>query len=72
MKKAKVRINGALLSTGQVMTLRVALNAYYCDMGKLDILGNDEHGLLMVKAYREQSANLLCMLTDQSNFQKGE
>ena len=50
----KITINGVELSQGQAMTVHVALQAYATDMSEKNVLGDDEHGEFMRKAYLER------------------
>lgn len=49
-----ITVNGVLLSQGQAMTVRVALNNLVMDLTN-DGLGDDEHGKFMTKAYQERA-----------------
>lgn len=50
MKESNIVINGMSLSTGQAMTVRIALEAFWIDLIS-DGLGEDEHGKTMTQAY---------------------
>jgi len=45
-------VNGILLPTSEAMTIRVALESFYCRLTP-GSLGNDEHGTAMVRLYKE-------------------
>ena len=51
-----ITINGFRLTTGQAMTVRVALGSFA--LGLVDGLGDDEHGQAMTKAYQGRLAEI--------------
>lgn len=54
-----VIINGQQLSTGQAMTVRVALANFYGEMHEKKFpLGKDEHGIAMRDGYRARLEEL--------------
>lgn len=48
-----VLVNGVLLSRGQSMALRMAVSSALERMNEPNVLGEDEHGRAMAKAYRD-------------------
>ncbi|WP_395593054.1 hypothetical protein AB4P93_00040 (plasmid) [Pseudomonas sp. B26140] len=58
MNEWKIQIEGVTLSTGQAMTLRVALAALIERMEQ-DGLGESEHGRAMAAAYIERGYEII-------------
>jgi hypothetical protein len=56
MNEPNIIINGQKLTSGQAMTVRVALGAFA--MSLKDGLGDDEHGRRMTTAYQAQLADI--------------
>lgn len=54
MSEPTIMINGHLLNEGQAMAVRVAVGYLLCDARDPLLLGDDEHGRYMTKAYRER------------------
>ena len=54
MREANIRINGILLSDGQAMAVRMAVTSCQTEMSQPDVLGDDEYGRKMAKAYHDQ------------------
>lgn len=50
VKEASVIINGVILTSAQVTTLRGAINSFHSYLLK-DELGDDEHGKIMTKLH---------------------
>ncbi len=66
MNEAEIEINGNLLSIGQSMTIRVALESfaqYLAENG----LGNDNHGKRMVNSYAERICEIRQFLYGEDN-----
>lgn len=59
---ASVRINGELLSPGEVTALRVAVTELHDTMSDPAALGNDDHGRAMVAHYRRNTGRILSLL----------
>lgn len=57
MKEANITINGRLLTTGQAMTIRVAIESFAMDLSN-DGLGEDAHGKMMAKLYLERISEI--------------
>ena len=49
-KEPDIEVNGSLLSSGQAMVVRVALETFYRDLSE-NGLGDDEHGKKLLEAY---------------------
>jgi hypothetical protein len=49
----KIIVNGTLLTTGQAMTVRVAIQSFASDLVE-NGLGEDEHGISMTKNYLDR------------------
>lgn len=49
-KEPTITVNGVLLSEGQAMTVRVALESFAIDLTE-NGLGSDEHGRKMTEGY---------------------
>ncbi len=59
-------INGQELTRGQTMALRLALDCFHDSMCEDDnILGDDEHGRVMTKSYRNRSNEILNLFEDR-------
>ena len=50
MDEPTITINGTTLTTGQAMTMRVALESFAIDLRDHG-LGDDDHGVRMVRGY---------------------
>jgi hypothetical protein len=59
--EAVVTINGKRLTEAQSMTLRVAISSFGSSSTD-GSLGDDEHGMIMAKAYRERSREIFEMM----------
>lgn len=64
MTEADITINGKSLSFGQAMTLRVAVGSFLMGLQDPDALGDDEHGRVMVRAYKARLGEIMQMLTE--------
>lgn len=51
LKEPEITINGAFLSQGQAMTVRIALENFAMSMGPQEALGADAHAKHMREAY---------------------
>lgn len=60
-KEAQITINGVLLTMGQSMALRVAIESFRMDMVP-GHLGTDEHGEFMQKAYPARAAEISTLI----------
>lgn len=60
MSEPAIIINGVRLTTGQAMTVRVALGSFAMSLN--DGLGDDEHGRQMTAAYRERLRELFQLM----------
>ncbi|MGI9411575.1 MAG: hypothetical protein ACR2OV_15965 [Hyphomicrobiaceae bacterium] len=54
-------MTGAMFTTGQIMTLRVAIESFAFDL-KENGLGDDEHGKAMTEAYLARIAEIRLIL----------
>ena len=54
----EITINGTTLSTGQIMTIHVALNTLASELER-NGLGDDEHGRILKQAYSSQISSIL-------------
>ncbi len=63
-KEAPISINGKELTVQQSMAVRVACTSFLTDMANDTALGDDTHGRLMVKAYRNRLTEVVTMLID--------
>ena len=61
MEEPAITVNGVRLTTGQAMTVRVALSHFALDL-KEDGLGDDDHGLKMVEGYQGALAEIYKMI----------
>ena len=61
--KADITIDGKILSTEEVMTIRVALNNFYMDLLQ-DGLGEDEAGKAITAGYLKHIRRLLKLITE--------
>ena len=50
----EITVNGVQLTTGQIMTVHVALQSFAMDMHKENVLGEDEHGKTMRLLYLDR------------------
>jgi hypothetical protein len=57
-KQPDIVINGRQLSTGQAMTLRVALQSFLSDIAEPGSLGDDDHGRKMRELYRAHGSEI--------------
>lgn len=57
MGEAAITINGVVLTPGQSMTVRVALNSFAMDLNA-DGLGDDDHGKTMTRLYLGRVAEI--------------
>lgn len=64
MTEPAVTIKGQLLTAGEVMTLRVALNALVVDMSEPGALGDDEHGKQMAEGYKRCAHSMLLRMVN--------
>ena len=60
MSEPVITINGALLTAGQAMTVRVALSAFGLDLQ--DGLGNDKHGKAMTEGYQARLTEIFKLI----------
>ena len=60
-KEADITINGTPLTSGQSMTVRVAVVSYYSDLNS-DGLGEDEQGIEMCEAYKQRLIEIIKLL----------
>jgi hypothetical protein len=60
--EAAVTVNGESLTSGDVMTIRVALNSFICELAERG-LGDDYHGKRMVELYTESAIRTLLKLS---------
>lgn len=60
-KEALITINGTTLTSAQSGTLRSALESFDADLAD-EGLGDDEHGIKMVEAYRARIAEIRLVL----------
>jgi len=57
-----VAIGYAALTTGEALTLRVALESFIAEMSKRNALGSDEHGEAMRRGYLDAARKVRDML----------
>lgn len=57
MTEPEITINGILLSVGQSMTVRVAIQSFLMSLAETGC-GNDEHGRKMTAAYQRLCAEI--------------
>lgn len=62
MTEPQITIDGVDLSPAQAMAVRVAISNFYAELEQPGALGNDEHGLLLAKAYRERLVEVLAII----------
>lgn len=65
MTEPTIVIQGALLTVGQAMTVRVALNNFLIDLNEADALGDDEHGRAMTLAYKARIVELFQLMSQK-------
>lgn len=65
MKEASITVNGQLLTVGQSMTVRVALEGFSRDLRE-NGLGDDELGVEMTKRYLERAAEVGRLLREEA------
>lgn len=63
MNEAEVTVNGQRLSPTQSMTLRVALTGFHSQMTEPNALGDDLHGIGLASSYRQQSSEILSLIS---------
>ena len=61
MTEPRITIDGIVLTTGQAMTVRVALASFTLDV-KVGRLGSDEHGVAVTAAYKARLEEILKLL----------
>lgn len=57
-----ITINGTALTFAQAMTLRVAIGQFLMGLQEPDALGDDEHGLVMTKAYKARAGEIMQLM----------
>ncbi len=62
MTEPTIIIGDKMLTEGQSMTVRVALNNFLIELQDGDGLGDDEHGRAMTAAYRDRIIEVLRMM----------
>jgi hypothetical protein len=68
MREAYIVINGVALSSAQSATLRSALESFRMHIAEPFALGNDDHGIAMVHAYRAHASKISDLIhKDMSN-----
>lgn len=60
--EADITINGAVLSFGQSMALRVAVSSFLMSLSEPDALGDDEPGRGIAKGYKARMIEVVNML----------
>lgn len=66
MSEATIIVNGRQLSEPEAMTVRVALSSMNFDCG------DDEHGKLMARAYRQNAQKVLRTIVERPVNQTGK
>lgn len=64
--EATIVIDGITLTSSQAMTLRVAINSFRDDL-QHNGLGNDAHGIAMVKGYTKSATEIIHMIHGEIN-----
>lgn len=64
MDEPTITINGTTLTTGQAMTLRVALGSFLMSLSGENPLGDDEHGKAMTAAYQARGREIAVLMTE--------
>lgn len=64
--EATIVIDGVQLNTSQAMTVRVALNSFREDLAERG-LGDDAHGIAMVKSYTRTAGEVLEIIHREVN-----
>ena len=59
MTEPEITINETALNSAQAMAVRVAITSYHIEMQDDDALGDDAHGRLMTKGYRDRLSEVL-------------
>lgn len=63
MTEPTIIIGNKMLSPGQAMTVRVALNNFLIDLREPDALGDDEHGRAMTLAYNARIGEIFLLMS---------
>jgi len=66
----KIIINGIELTDGQSMTVRAGIESFSSYLSDDDVLGRDEHGRLMVAAYRDRLSEVSRILIDPNKAKR--
>lgn len=65
MIEASITVNGVPLTTGQSMTVRVALSLFLMDMNNEDAIGTDLTGDSIRRGYLKCGAEVLRLMQDE-------
>ncbi len=65
LSEPTVTVNGQLLTEGEVITIRVALNSFRSDMQKPNAMGDDDHGRAMQEGYARCALATLVKMSNE-------
>jgi len=72
MSEPTIIVGNTMLSEGQSMAVRVALNSFLIEMQEPDALGDDEHGKAMAGLYRDRILEILRMMQPHGHLGHGQ